>query len=247
MARGFLVLISFFTRIPIGKRISYNEENFKKSLYLYSLMGAVIGIILLFISSISNIFQLNFVKGLILTLSYVIITGGIHLDGAADATDGLFSGRTGDRIFEIMSDSHIGAFGVLCLIFIVLSQFVLFSYLDMFGCLLMPIVGRCSVVVGSWNKKYAKHRPGMGTVFIESMNTKVVITNIIILICACLIAPNRIIMLMSSFITLIFAFSISKWIEKKIGGMTGDTCGFITEITQVIFMIAIFFFEGLMG
>jgi adenosylcobinamide-GDP ribazoletransferase len=52
---------------------------------------------------------------------------------------------------------------------------------------------------------------------------------------------------MSSFVTLIFAFSISKWIENKIGGMTGDTCGFITEITQVIFMIAILFLEGLMG
>jgi len=243
---GFLVLISFFTRIPVGKRIAYDEEIFKKSLNLYSLMGAVIGIILFAISYISNIFEINLVKGLILTLSYVIITGGIHLDGAADSTDGLFSGRTGDRIFEIMSDSHIGAFGVLCLIFIVLSQLVLFSYIDMFACFLMPIAGRASVIIGSWNKKYAKKSLGMGTAFIESINSKVVLSNILILIMACIVAPNRIVLLISSVITLFSALLISKWIDNKIGGMTGDTCGFVTEITQIIFMVSVLFIEGLM-
>jgi len=246
MDTGFLVLISFFTRIPVGKRIIYNEETFKKSLNLYSLMGAVIGIILFAVSYVSNVFEMNLVKGLILTISYVIITGGIHLDGAADSTDGLFSGRTGDRIFEIMSDSHIGAFGVLCLIFIVLSQLVLFSYIDMFACFLMPIAGRASVIIGSWNKKYAKKSLGMGTAFIESINSKVVLSNILILIISCIIAPNRIVLLISSVITLFSALLISKWIDNKIGGMTGDTCGFVTEITQIIFMVSVLFIEGLM-
>lgn len=245
MDTGFLVLISFFTRIPVGKRIVYSEETFKKSLHLYSLMGAVIGIILFAVSYISNVFEINLVKGLILTLSYVIITGGIHLDGAADSTDGLFSGRTGDRIFEIMSDSHIGAFGVLCLIFIVMSQLILFSYIDMFACFLMPIVGRSSVIIGSWNKKYAKKSRGMGTAFIESINTKVVLSNFLILTIACILAPNRIVLFVSSLVTLLSAILISKWIENKIGGMTGDTCGFITEITQIVFMVSVLFIEGL--
>lgn len=245
MASGFLVLISFFTRIPIGNKVQYNEDNFKSSLGLYSLMGAVIGVILLFVSLISNLFHINYVKGLLLTLCYTIITGGIHFDGAADTVDGLFSGRTGDRIFEIMSDSHIGAFGVLCLIFIVLSQFVLFSYVNMFVCFLMPIVGRTSVVVGSWHKKYAKKTEGMGTLFIESINTKVLIANISILFVACILVPGRIVLLLSSVITLISAYLISNWIENKIGGMTGDTCGFITEVTQILFMFSCLFIEGL--
>lgn len=246
MASGFLVLISFFTRIPIGNKVQYNEDNFKSALGLYSLMGAVIGAILVVVSLISNVFHISYIRGLLLTLCYTIITGGIHFDGAADTVDGLFSGRTGERIFEIMSDSHIGAFGVLCLIFIVLSQFVLFSYMSMYACLLMPIVGRCSVAVGSYHKKYAKKNKGMGTLFIESINTKVLITNIVILLIASVLVPGRIVFLLSVAITLISAYLISKWIEKKIGGMTGDTCGFITEITQIIFMFSCLFIEGVM-
>jgi len=245
MATGFLILISFFTRIPIGSKIEYNEDNFKSALSLYSLMGAVIGVILLIVSLVGNVFHVNYVKGLLLTICYVVITGGIHFDGAADTVDGLFSGRTGERIFEIMSDSHIGAFGVLCLIFIVLSQFVMFSNISIFACFLMPIVGRASVVVSSWNKKYAKKTKGMGTVFIEYINTKVLISNILILLISCIVVPGRIVFIISSIIALISAYLISNWIEKKIGGMTGDTCGFITEITQIIFMISVLFIEGL--
>lgn len=245
MATGFLIIISFFTRIPIGNKIEYNEDNFKKALSIYSLMGAVIGLLLMPVVIIGQMFHLSLIKGLLLTLCYVIITGGIHLDGSADTVDGLFSGRTGDRVFEIMSDSHIGAFGVLCLIFIILSQFVLFTYADIFTCFLMPIVGRASVVVGSYNKKYAKKSKGMGTIFIESIDKKVLIINLLILFTACIIVPARFFLLLSSAVALLSAYLISNWIEKKIGGMTGDTCGYITEVSQIIFMLSVFLSEGL--
>lgn len=246
MASGFLILITFFTRIPIGYKVIYNEENFKKSLGLYSLMGAVIGLLLFIISFMGNVFGVNSIRGLILTISYTIITGGIHLDGLSDTTDGLFSGRAGDKIFEIMSDSRIGAFGVLSLIFIVLSQFVLFSNVNMFICIIMPIVGRTAVIIGSWNKKYAKKSKGMGNIFIESINTHILLINVLVLIVFCLILPNRLITLFSSFLTLFISYLISNWIEKKIGGMTGDTCGFITEISQIIFLLIVIFMEGLL-
>ncbi|MBP1925483.1 adenosylcobinamide-GDP ribazoletransferase [Sedimentibacter acidaminivorans] len=245
MASGFLVLISFFTRIPIGNKIEYNEESFKKALSLYSLMGVIIGIILFIVAIIGSLFRFDYVMGLLLTMCYTIVTGGLHFDGAADTCDGLFSGRTGDRIFEIMSDSHVGAFGVLCLIFVVLSQFVLFSNIGIFACFIMPIVGRTSVIVSSWNKKYAKKSKGMGTVFIESINTEVLIINILILTICCIIIPNKILMIIASVVTLISAYLISNWIEKKIGGMTGDTCGFITEICQIIFMFSVILLQEL--
>ena len=84
MAYGFLILLSFFTRIPVGKRIEYNEEDFVKALNLYSLMGAVIGLLLVFVYLIFNNTYMDLLKGLVLTIAYLIITGGIHMDGMAD-------------------------------------------------------------------------------------------------------------------------------------------------------------------
>jgi len=244
MASGFLILISFFTRIPVGKKIEYNEDNFKKALSLYTLMGAAIGLLLSLIYIVLSNTYIAPIRGLALTIGYIVITGGIHLDGSADTADGLFSGRSGEKIFEIMSDSHIGAFGVLCLIIIMLSQFVVFSYADIFTCFMMPVVGRASLIVAVSNKKYAKQTKGMGTAFIESINPRVLTSNLLILAAFSIIVPGRIVIMTSCFATLMAAYFISNFIENKIGGMTGDTCGFITEISQIIFMILVLFLKG---
>lgn len=244
MAYGFLILLSFFTRIPVGKRIEYNEEDFVKALNLYSLMGAVIGLLLVFVYLIFNNTYMDLLKGLVLTIAYLIITGGIHMDGMADTSDGIFSGRTGEKIFEIMSDSHVGAFGVMSLIIVLLSQFVLFSYIDIYSCFMMPIVGRTCVIIACWNKKYAKKVEGMGTLFIESINTKVLVSNTLIFIFFALLMYNRVIILTSGFAAIMISYFISCRIEDKIGGMTGDTCGFIAEVSQVIFMIVVLFLRG---
>lgn len=207
-------------------------------------MGAVIGFFLAVVYLIFNNTYIVFLRGLVLTLSYIIITGGIHLDGTADTSDGIFSGRTGEKIFEIMSDSHIGTFGVLSLILVVLSQFVLFSYLDIYSCFIMPVVGRACVITASWNKKYAKKTKGMGTVFIESIDSKVLTINLVILLFLIMLFPYRLTFAVSSFATIMFSYFISSKIEDKIDGMTGDTCGFITEISQIIFMILVLLLKG---
>lgn len=244
MAKGFLILISFFTRIPVGNKIEYDEDSYVKSLCLYSLMGAVIGLFLAIVYLIFNNIYIPLIKGLILTIGYIIITGGIHLDGTADTSDGIYSGRTGERIFEIMSDSHIGTFGVLSLIIVVFSQIILFSYANIYTVFMMPVVGRLSVIITSWNKKYAKNTKGMGTLFIESIDKNVVIINILIVLLFIILIPYKLVYLTSIFATLMVSYFVSCKIEDKIGGMTGDTCGFILEISQIIFMALTLFIKG---
>ncbi len=240
MASGFLILISFFTRIPVGKKIEYNEENFIKALNLYTFVGVVIGFLLAVVYLIFNN-QISFIRGLVITVMYILISGGIHLDGAADTADGLLSGRTGDRIFEIMSDSHIGAFGVIVLILIILSQFVLFSFCSIETVFMMPLAGRASTIASCWNKKYAKKIKGMGTVFIENIDKNVLLINLLILFVFSMIPFYRAIMFTACFAAIAVSYFISILIEEKIGGMTGDTCGFITEISQIVFMTTVLF------
>jgi len=243
MASGFLTLISFFTRIPVGRKIEFNEENFVKALNLYTLTGAVIGFLLCLVYIVFNNIYISFIRGLVITIMYIVITGGIHLDGAADTSDGIFSGRTGDRIFEIMSDSHIGAFGVITLILIILSQFILFSYCDITAVFMMPVAGRACTIAACWNKKYAKKTKGMGTAFVENIDNRVLVVNLLILFVLSMFSYYRTAIFAACFATVCISYFISALIEDKIGGMTGDTCGFITEISQIIFLILILFLQ----
>lgn len=243
MASGFLTLISFLTQIPVGRKIEYREENFVKALNLYTLVGVVIGFLLGLIHLIFDN-QINFLRGLVLTIAYILITGGIHFDGAADTSDGIFSGRSGSRIFEIMSDSHIGTFGVITIILIILSQFVLFSFSRIEFVFMMPVLGRAATIAACWNKKYAKKTKGMGTAFIENINDRVFIVNLLVLFAFSMLSYYRLIIFTASFAAVSLSYFISTLIEDKIGGMTGDTCGFITEISQIIFMILVLFLQG---
>ncbi|HOW23564.1 MAG TPA: adenosylcobinamide-GDP ribazoletransferase [Sedimentibacter sp.] len=243
MASGFLILISFFTRIPIGEKIEYKEENFIKALKLYTLAGAVTGLLLTLTYLLFN-YQRSFLRGLVLTLSYAAITGGIHLDGAADTADGLLSGRQGDKIFDIMSDSHLGAFGVISLILIILSQFVLFSFSSIETVFMMPLVGKASTIAACWNKKYAKGTRGLGTVFVENINDRVLLANLVTLFVFSILSWYRTIIFTACFAAIAVSYFISTLIDEKIGGMTGDTCGAITEISQIIFMITVLFLKG---
>lgn len=236
MFKGFLILLSFFTRIPIGKFIKYDEKNFVKGLKIYCLVGLVIGIFLSLGFFIGDFLQNDYIKGLIITIIYIIITGGIHLDGTADTSDGFFSGRTGDRVFEIMSDSRIGAFGVISLILTIASQIILFSCIDIYTLMLVPVVGRASVVVACLNMNYAKKNIGMGTLFVESIKVNELIFNTLITFLICSLTPNYIMKIMSTFITFCCSLVMGKWIKNKISGMTGDTCGFVAEMSQIIFM-----------
>lgn len=244
MAKGFLILISFFTRIPVGNKIEYDENCFVKSLNLYTLLGAVIGFFLAVIYLIFNNVYLFLFKGLLLSAAYLIITGGIHLDGTADTSDGIFSGRPKHKIFEIMSDSHIGTFGTLSLIFVIVSQIILFSYVDIFTLFAVPLVGRLSVVAACLGKKYAKKEKGMGTLFIESIDKNIFIINLLTAIFFILLMPYKLTLMSSLFAVLMLSYFISCKIEDKIGGMTGDTCGFILEVSQILFMIIILFLKG---
>ncbi len=246
MFKGFLVHLAYFTRVPIGKFIEYDEVDFIKGLGVYSLTGVIIGIFLMLGYLIGNFLQIFLINGLIITIFYIIITGAIHIDGLSDSSDGLFSGRTGDRIFEIMSDSRVGAFGVISIVMLLSSQIILFSHINIYEVLLVPVVGKTAVIVSCYNSNYAKANKGMGTIFVESISDKELFMNLACLAFVCLILPGKIVNFIAIFLTLISTFFISKSIKKVISGMTGDTCGFVAEISQILFMFFILFSERLL-
>ena len=51
-----------------------------------------------------------------------VLTGGLHLDGLADAADGLLGGSSPERRLEIMRDSRVGVFGAVALVLLLLAE-----------------------------------------------------------------------------------------------------------------------------
>ena len=92
MIDGLILSIQFLTRLPIKKSIDFNDENFSKSIFFFSL-GRDYNwwnwrFVLLHIGFLNEDIGSFFAL-----LSMIIVTGGLHLDGLSDTCDGFLSYR----------------------------------------------------------------------------------------------------------------------------------------------------------
>ena len=265
--KGFLLLLSFMTRIPMPK-IDYDEEKLGKSMKLFPLVGVVIGFILLFFSIVfsyvlSNLSFSAFLPIIILVviLTDLISTGTLHLDGLADTFDGIFSYRSKHKMLEIMKDSRLGSNGALALILYFLIKFVLLYSLFIedqgeasFVILTYPVVARLCSVISCASAPYARGS-GMGKTFVDNTKASGVIIALLITVVyssamlyhitfphalpSDLVIRKLGVNLLIIAILGLFAFSFSKLIERKIGGITGDTLGALLEISSLVYIFLV--------
>jgi adenosylcobinamide-GDP ribazoletransferase len=106
--------------------------------------------------------------------SDVALTGYLHLDGLADAADGLLPPMSPDRRLEVMADPAVGAFGAVTLVTVLVLRFSAFA-----STLAAPLVvgalwcgSRTAMAVVARSVRYA--RPGgLATAFRVAPATQV--------------------------------------------------------------------------
>ena len=268
--KGFLLLLSFMTRIPMPK-IEYDEKKLGKSMKYFPVVGIIVGFILLFFCIIFNFILKNISYSAVLPLMIIVViltdlitTGALHLDGLADTFDGIFSYRSKHKMLEIMKDSRLGSNGALALILYFLLKFILLFSLTIesregaiYAIMTYPVVARFCSVVSCVSSPYARGS-GMGKTFVDNTKTcgLIVATVITLLYTIGMIfmpfvlftnysLPIQIIMKSILIIVIIvalsalFAYAFSKLIERKIGGITGDTLGALLEISSLLYIVLI--------
>lgn len=167
---------------------------------------------------------------------YLIITGGLHIDGLADTFDGIFSYRSKEDMLKIMKDSRIGAFGVIGILWLLLFNLSLSFYIPNTFLILAPIVGRSSALFSASISSYARKEGGMGGAFIENCGIKEGLIGIVFSLIAGFII-GQLYIAIALLATFIMVIILTKNISKKLGGMTGDTIGAVIEISQTLFML----------
>lgn len=254
--KGFLLLLSFMTRLYVPKT-EYDEIKLGKAMKFFPIIGFIIGIFLYLTTAFFLRYTYNLHLAIIFTiLIEIILTGAIHLDGLADTFDGIFSYRSKQKMLEIMKDSRIGTNGVLALIMYFLLKFFLLETIGnyigiealLYAIFSYPIVARLCSVISCASAPYAR-ASGMGKAFVDNTNfSSVIISLIITLVLSQLpllllnMTLDLYFYILISFIIIILIMSLvsylfSKLMEKKIGGITGDTLGALLELSQLLYLL----------
>ncbi len=118
--RGFLMAWGCFCRIPCPYR-KWDDDDRYAMLSMFPLVGLFLGVLICIAWKLLVLLGAGYMlRGGLLTALYFWMTGYIHLDGFMDCSDALLSRRPMEEKQRILKDSHVGAFAVVSLVFMVL-------------------------------------------------------------------------------------------------------------------------------
>ena len=127
--KRFLIALQLMTTIPVRVK-DIEDKDIAGSINFFPIAGAIIGTMLAGLNVLLSALLPSLAANALLLVFWVLITGGLHLDGLADTIDGFSAGSQKEKIVRVMHDSATGAKGVVALVLILLLKFSLMCYLE---------------------------------------------------------------------------------------------------------------------
>ncbi len=169
-----------------------------------------------------------------------VITGAFHLDGLGDAADGLFSHRSREKALAIMKDSRVGIMGlvtVVCILAIKAAGIMELTSHRSLALIIVPAYARGSMIFGIKFLQYGRTDGGIGHPFFEQNVGYVAFSGLIIPVILSIFLGYRGLALNLTFAVLIFA--ILSFYKKKMGCITGDMLGAMTEVMESMLFLMV--------
>lgn len=235
--KNLIAAIQFITIFPLGKNSEYNPMGM---LPYYPLVGLIIGGLLVGFDFLACLLWMPSVAAVADLVFLIIVTGAFHLDGLADASDGLFSHRPREKQLEIMKDSRIGVMGLAAVICCAgikwggLTSLPSASYERMLLLLIIPSYARGAMLFGIRFLEYGRDSGTGKDHFIQKITPGAFIWLVPAVILS-LALGIRGIWLNLCFLLLVFLII---WLyKKKIGCITGDMIGAMAESVEALLFL----------
>lgn len=245
--KPFLVTLQFITRIPVPQSWTrdFDFDQTYRGVVTFPIVGMILGWIaaVITLSLFSSLGWSSALSGGVYVLLMAALSGGFHLDGLADTCDGIFSARTPERMLEIMKDSRLGAHGALALFFVLILKII--TVTDIINAsadkafiilVIAPCASRAWMSLLMYRQNYARES-GLGHIYINRLSSNQFYLTLVLGagICSWLMSWES---LIAFAITGVFAWIYRGYINKTIGGQTGDTLGAGNELFELCFLMA---------
>lgn len=239
MIKPFLISLQFLTRLPVRLASQPNEKDLGNSLLFYPLVGFIIGLILVGLGWLLS-GSPPLVTAALLVATWVLITGGLHLDGLADSADAWIGGM-GDRtrMLAIMKDPNCGPAGVTAIVLILLLKFAALYSLaianEWITVLLAIILARTLLPLLFLTTPYVRSN-GLGTSLAIHQPRRWSIFIVVTTFALMLLLTDIQYLLLS--LTAVVTFLLLRHLMlHRIAGTTGDTAGALVEITEATVLL----------
>jgi adenosylcobinamide-GDP ribazoletransferase len=233
--KSLFAALRFLTALPMPGGFGAGEEELARSPLWFPAVGVLLGGLAALVARGLN-FAPPMPAAAITVLLLVGLSGALHLDGLSDTADGFLSSRPRERILEIMKDSHVGVMGVLAVAGMLLMKTTSIGSIPRAawpGALfLMPVAGRCGILLQMAILPYARPEGGLAAIFYRRRTVLPLLIALGVLgVSAVWVAGWR--GLAAAAVAMVVSLLFSAWSYVRIGGATGDTLGAACELSEL--------------
>ncbi|MDJ0756434.1 MAG: adenosylcobinamide-GDP ribazoletransferase [Ardenticatenaceae bacterium] len=229
--------ISFLTTLP-APAIEFIPGGLSRASRFFPTVGLILAALLGGAGLISMQLFPPILSAALLIALWVILTGGLHLDGLADCCDGLFVPVARERRLEIMKDPHTGSFAVVGLVIVLLLKTAALTALFETGRWWFALLS--AGTISRWLILAAARQPqartnGMGADFAAGITPHDLIVALILPLFVSVWAgwPGVFSWLPAAAVL----WGWSRLAGRRIGGVTGDVYGAVVETAEVAILL----------
>ncbi len=236
---AFWIALQFLSSLPVRLPGMPQPSELGRSLLFYPLVGLLFGGLLWGFADLLAGVPLFLRAALILT-AWVLLSGGLHLDGLADSADAWLGGfGDRERTLVIMKDPRSGPIAVITLVLVLLLKFcavlALLEQQQAVALLVVPLIGRAALLGLFLTTPYVR-AGGLGQALAEHLPRDVgwwVLASSALL-CALLAGWSGVFAVLLA--VLVFA-ALRRVMVRRLGGTTGDTAGALLELLEVAVLV----------
>jgi len=234
---NFFAALQFLTCWPWPKCRERFPEELGRSAVFFPVVGLILGGILVALNLLLRPLAGGAIASVLLVAFMALSTRGLHLDGLSDTFDGLGAGGDKEHILDVMDDSHIGVFGTIAIILVLLLKVRAVESLDESrwqGFVIAPVLSRWAMVLLAYHAAAA--RQGLGALMIAHLETRHVAgaTLISVVVVAAAAQSFGLVMLIA---VAALAMGMKFYFHRRLDGITGDICGAAEELSETSVLV----------
>lgn len=232
----FWIALQFLSSLPVRLPGMPSPEASGRSLLFYPAVGLLFGVFLWAASALLAGTPVLLHAALLLAL-WVVLSGGLHLDGLADSADAWLGGfGDRERTLLIMKDPRSGPMAVVTLVLVLLLKFcALLALLEQgqqAALVLAPVLARAAMLGLFMGTPYVR-AGGLGQALADHLPRRAG---------AWLLAGVALVSLAFcgvwvSLLVLAGFMALRRQMIKRLGGTTGDTAGAMLELLELLVLL----------
>ena len=231
-----LIALQFLTTLPVKVAVPIDNKQLGQSLLFYPVVGFIIAVILISLASLLTS-QSSYVIAILVLVSWVILTGGLHLDGLADSADAWLGGL-GDKAktLKIMKDPTSGPIAVSILVLLLLTKLIMLAELiavqNWIAIILATTLSRTALPLLFLTTPYVRQN-GIAALLIQHQPKTTTKQMVVAVTLISIFLSGVWILLLSFGLFLLLRY----WMLQRLDGVTGDTAGAMVELLETGILI----------